>query len=232
MLLVGPCFWPEGKSPLPLTRSDRHTLRVWSPCQRPFPVRCQELDNRKSCWLDRQLRASKLSLRQDVLDVQFPPDCSHHCLEASYPRSLSPYFCHQGLSPRHQRCDCNHIGRQSRIGNRVKPLLRARCPFLGSFNTREMHQSRCLPHTGIHFPIGDGSDSLLDAPTGDMEPTHDSEAQIPTDICLGAGWLVYSPPDDCFATLGQESRELMQGIAHASPVCCRSSPHPVSTSTT
>lgn len=34
------------------------------------------------------------------------------------------------------------------------------------------------------------------------------------------------------ASRGQESRELMQEIAHASPVCCRSSPHPVSTSTT
>lgn len=62
-----------------------------------------------------------------------------------------------------------------------------------------MHQSRDLPHTGIYFPIGDGSDSLLDAPTGDMEATHDSEAQVPIDICLHPRWLVYSPPDDGFA---------------------------------
>ncbi|CAL8582619.1 hypothetical protein XPA_008274 [Xanthoria parietina] len=46
-----------------------------------------------------------------------------------------------------------------------------------------------LPHTGIYFPIGDGSDSLLDAPTGDMEATHDSEAQVPIDICLHPRWL-------------------------------------------
>lgn len=62
-----------------------------------------------------------------------------------------------------------------------------------------MHQPRCLPHAGIFLPIDNGSGSVLDAPTSDLEAAHDNEAQIPIDICLRARWLVCSPHDDCFA---------------------------------
>lgn len=146
-----------------------------------------------------QRRGSKLSHSQDILRFRVSPKCNHHGLEASYPWSLPPYFRHQGLSPRHQCGDCNHIGKQPGIANRRKPLLRARCSYLGSFNTGEMHQPRCLPNAGIFFPINDGSDYILDAPTHDLEATHDNEAQIPIDICLRARWLVCSSHDDCFA---------------------------------
>lgn len=67
-----------------------------------------------------------------------------------------------------------------------------------SFNTGEMHQSRYLPDTGVFHLLGDGSCSLLDAPTDDLEAAHDEEAQIPVDIRLRARWLVCSF-HDCFA---------------------------------